>query len=413
MAKLIYGTQAYSNQKLGTDTSSGTNTVNSSRVRDIILDNEHPLFEKYGEWNSIGVIFIESVKSPVFSDKVQLIAAYPAFPNIKHYPLINELVPIVYLTDIDTVDNTTSIQAYYLPPINVWNSITHNGVPSSNITPDSQNKSYQQVEIGSTNITSNQASEINLGNTFNENNVSKIHPLLPYEGDIIYEGRFGNSIRLGSTVNNAKIPNTWSSEGENGSPIFIIRNGQGLLNTDSWVPTIENINEDKSSIYLTSTQKIPLILSSNREQSYGKKIPPKKTNIYSNEQIILNSGRLVFNSKSDSIILSSNESMHLSSNTSINLDAKTQIVLAAEEKVYLGGVEGIEKIHIQSVPLGENLMDNIKNLVSTLQQVSVGLANSGIPSLTLPATSLQKTCMDILSQIEGNSMLSDKVKVTK
>ena len=60
------------------------------------------------------------------------------------------------------------------------------------------------------------------------------------------EGRWGNSIRLGSTVQNK--PNEWSSVGENGDPILIIRNGQPTdLTQDSWVPTTENVNNDQSS----------------------------------------------------------------------------------------------------------------------------------------------------------------------
>jgi hypothetical protein len=422
MTQLRYGTQvAYSDTKSGVGTFSSTNTINSSRVRDIILDEQHPKFGQYGGWNSIGVIFIESAKNPIFSDEIPLVAAYPAFPNIKHYPLKNELVPIIYLTDVDATNNTTSIQAYYLPPINVWNSITHNGIPSSNITPESQNKSYQQVEAGSTNIISDQSTEINLGQTFNEDNVSKIHPLYPYEGDILYEGRFGNSIRLGSTVNNAKTVNPWSSVGNNGSPIFIIRNGQSdeptppfpVLNTGTWVPIVEDINNDKSSVYLTSTQQIPLFPASNLQDSYAKSIKPIDVSRYSENQIILNSGRLVFNANKDSIILGAEKSIHITSDTSVNIDGKSQIVLAAGKRLYLGGAEGSEGIQLQSVPLGNNLMANLKSLVVVLQQVGVGLAGSGIASLTTPAAVLQATCNDIIKQIDGNNMLSDKVKVTK
>ena len=64
-----------------------------------------------------------------------------------------------------------------------------------------------------------------------------------------------NSIRLGSTVQNK--PNEWSSVGENGDPILIIRNGQPSgLTQDSWIPTTENINQDQSSAYFTKGQKL-------------------------------------------------------------------------------------------------------------------------------------------------------------
>jgi hypothetical protein len=78
---------------------------------------------------------------------------------------------------------------------------------NSNIPPELEDKEYPLVEAGSVRRITDQDTDIELGETFNENNVLNNRPLLPYEGDIIYEGRFGNSIRFGSTVNNAKLAN--------------------------------------------------------------------------------------------------------------------------------------------------------------------------------------------------------------
>jgi hypothetical protein len=45
--------------------------------------------------------------------------------------------------------------------------------------------------------------------------------------------------------------------GTPGDPITIIRNGQGRQSDDiAWIPTVENINRDPSSIYLTAGQQI-------------------------------------------------------------------------------------------------------------------------------------------------------------
>jgi hypothetical protein len=418
MATVRYGFGAAVNNsapKLDRKSTASTSQIISSRVRDIILDSSHPRFVEFGEWNGIGTIFIESTKNPVFSEQIPLIPAYPAFPNIKQYPLINEVVPIIYLTDTDVTESTTSVSAYYLPPVNVWNSQIHNAIPSSNVLPDSQQKDYQQVEAGSVRRITDQSTEINLGQTFNENNVIDVHPLLPYEGDIIYEGRFGNSIRLGSTVNNAKIPNTWSSVGENGSPIFIIRNGQGPLTTESWVPTSEDINNDKSSIYLTSTQQIPLFPASNRTDSYRKSTLPEAVGTYSGEQIILNSGRLVFNAKNDSIILGAEKSIHLTSDTSVNIDGGSQIAIVAP-KVYLGSTTGIEGTQLQSVVLGENLNVVLGEVSSFLLSLGVYF-QTAIDSTGAPIASLQQASskanqlgQSIQNIVNGKNLLSKQVK---
>ena len=84
----------------------------------------------------------------------------------------------------------------------------------------------------------------------------EVRNLQPFPGDLIYQGRWGQSLRFGATAQNTPIPNPWSDSGEDGDAITIIRNGQYEEETDPWIPQVEDINEDKSSIYLTSTQNI-------------------------------------------------------------------------------------------------------------------------------------------------------------
>ena len=64
-----------------------------------------------------------------------------------------------------------------------------------------------------------------------------------------------------------------------------------------WIPQVEDINTDKSSIYLTTTQEVPIDLASKSYKSYASS--PTAAPIFKEEQVILNSGRLLFNSKSD------------------------------------------------------------------------------------------------------------------
>jgi hypothetical protein len=433
--KPIYGYQGNwttGQSSTGRGQSISTFDIFSSRVKDIILNNKHPRFTEFGEWNGVGTIFIESAKNPLFSTQTSLIPAYPAFPNIKHYPLINELVPVIYLTDVDVTSNTNSVSAYYLPPINIWNSQIHNAVPSLNILPENQRKDYQQVEAGSTRRVTDQSTEINLGAYFNENNVLKNHPLLPYEGDILYEGRFSNSIRLGSTVaDTLATPNLWSEGSNNGDPITIIRNGQPNSpigvdgSANSWVPILENINLDKSSIYLTSTQKVNLELATiftNKFNSYNKvKETPQTPDLYNGNQILLNSGRLVFNAQNDHILLSADKSIYLSSNGSINIDTTTistysdEIRLTAP-KVYLGnfvGGEGYVGAPLQSVVLGDNLKQTLTSIIEALG----GIANAMATSFNAggPVPSLQAEGGLLLGQVETlktslNILLSENVK---
>ena len=74
--------------------------INVARVKKIILDDsDQEIFRQFGEWNGIGTIFWSPISKKLDKDGVTeynpSTYALPLFPNIKHYPLINEIVYIV------------------------------------------------------------------------------------------------------------------------------------------------------------------------------------------------------------------------------------------------------------------------------------------------------------------------------
>jgi hypothetical protein len=137
---------------------------------------------------------------------------------------------------------------YYLTTVGLWNSVQHNAFPD---------------------IASYGGGDLNFGQTFVEK--GDIRSLLPEEGDVLLEGRFGNSIRFSSTTKQKIINNPWSTAGEPGMPITIIRNNQSNIdiNSDPWVPVYEDPNNDGSSIYLCAGQDIPLNYASKNLKSFN------------------------------------------------------------------------------------------------------------------------------------------------
>ncbi len=319
--------------------SSNTPSIVSVRVKDIILDDTHPEFGNYGEWNGIGTIFYDAVDFPFASEVAN--TAQPLFSNQKFYPLINELVSIVFLASTDTQDNTNIVTAYYLPSINLWNSQHHNALPDPTQEPNpNSQQDYEQSSAGTSQDVrrvNDNSTEIDLGEGFNEQ--INTYPLQAFIGDYLLEGRWGNSIRLGSTVQNTS--NEWSSVGGNGDPILIIRNGQPTdLTQDSWVPTTENINDDQSSAYFTNGQKLPIEVASSTYNSYQQ--GPTLAKEFVGNQIILNSDRLVFNAKNDHILLSSNNSISLNAPSSVNIDS-SQFTIAGGN-IHLGDKNATEPL---------------------------------------------------------------------
>jgi len=542
MAK--YGFTAV-NQNLNKNTLAKTNlpiisdaSIKVGRVTSISLDPNKP--NELGNITYVNVSEVPQDESQVVN-KEELLIAKPLYTNLKNYPLINELVLLVYQPDTGLMSNTQSKSTYYMSVLSIWNHPHHNAIPQyeGNLQP-SQKKSYVQTLLGSPVKTTNKATEINLGNTFIER--PNIHPLLPFEGDVIWEGRWGNSLRFGSTnilvtndtkvtpktdafyttynfglgettpsstfnselsfisakiknfqtqyndvsiivsliagesqvtnpnnapsgtlanqrlenlkklllsyplinvnpisntvigytpyipgVNNPNDPrylneqfitvnvsvrgnlitkqpiktvplNNWSSGSINGDPITILRNGQGNQKDEGWSPIVENINNDNSSIYLTSTQNIPLIASSTNYFSYSTEDAPITPNQYTNNQIILNSGRLLFNSTSDHILLSSAKSISLSSLNSVNIDSSDLIVQS--NKMYLGSKNATEPLLLgnQTVELLNQLITNLDQFMKVCSKL-VG-TEVGVPLVPLNAAA--EGMSNVLDKLKGN-----------
>ena len=377
----------------------------SARVTDIILDDLHPKFSTYGEWNGIGTIEFEIIDTSI-SDISTKSYAKPLIPYLKNYPLVNEIVLLFNLptnNNIEKVDG--GVNYFYLNPISIWNHPHHNAYPNpitgENISPN-QSKDYKSIEGGSVRRVEDGSTEINLngdnpsGGLFSEK--TNIHPVLPFVGDNILEGRFGNSIRLGSTVKSKSIyANNWSSSGEEGDPIFIIRNGQPLNSTDKgWEPTVENINKDLSSIYLTSFQQIPIDIASKNYTGIREDQVPTYPLSYKSNQIILNSGRLVLNSSADSILLSSKKVISISSIGDIGLSTRSNINLAGAE-VKLGSPNATE-----ALMLGDSFIRQFKVLLDGLNQLCEALVTEPtLKSTPLVATGVKNIITTMNNQTDN------------
>ena len=381
-----------------------------ARVVDIILDDQHPNFKANGGWGGVGTIYIDNVE--LGSNIKSNLTASPLLPYLKNYPLVNEFVLLFRLPNKQVLQNSNITEYYYLNPISIWNNQHLNAFPNLDNSPQvqpSQNKTYQAIDQGQTRKSSDE--ELNydynsplIGGTFVER--SNIHPLLAYAGDIITEGRWGNSIRFGSTVKSKNIlyNNNWSDTGENGEPITIIRNGQPEDSSNiGYLPIIEDINKDLSSIYLTSNQTIPLNTNITNNPTFGGN-SPKSINLYDKSQIILNSNRLVFNSKLDSILLNSEKSISITSIESIGIYSQDgDITLqSGKNNVKLGDSTASE-----SLILGDTFIDDFKILLNKFQILCQTLEAE--PYLTLSSTAASSVKSQVGNMLTNINNYTSKV----
>jgi|TARA_B110000196_G_scaffold84225_1_gene72802 hypothetical protein len=376
----------------------------TGRVVDIILSNTHPLFNDFGGWNGLGTIFFEPISNLEKSSVLVKPTALPLLPYSKNLPLVNEIVVLLSLPskNINITDNNKQTNTYYyINPISIWNSNHHNAFPNlfQPSTDNPQQANYQEIEAGATIPTQTTNNEVNLnspliGGTFKER--SNIHPLIPFAGDIINEGRWGNSIRLGSTVsgsnNTSDYQSNWSFVGDDGDPITILRNGQPKdASKTGWLPIVENIREDLSSIYMTSYQQIPLRASN---EDYSALSPaPLLPREFFNPQIILNSERLIFNATTDSILASAQDSISLSSDNQIGLTSKN--VNISGQSIKLGGPTANEP-----AILGGAFMNQFRQLVEQIQVMALAL--SGLEGFDPTATNIESSGIDLAAQDLGD-----------
>ena len=404
MAKQVTGLASLSPTPSVKSSPSG---IFGARVRYTILDDktEPTVFKEFGEWSAIGSLFFQKINNPnpspnFTSDNF----AKPLFPNNKIFPLENEIVYILPLPNSDIQGDVNDVSYYYFQPVNIWNSVHHNAIPdpiNGNSLPPSQQQDYEQTEAGAVRRVTDGGSEIDLGDTFVEK--LDIKNLQPFEGDIFYEGRWGQSLRFGSTVNNSPISNPWSRTGNNGDPLTILRNSQYDDGKDAWIPQVEDINKEGSSVYMTSTQAIPIEVSSKSYSSY--KTAPTSPDKFAGEQIILNSGRLLFNTKEDSILMSSKNSINLNAVNDVNIDAPRTVIQS--KTVKLGDRDAFE-----SVILGDKFFTDL-NLLLT-QMISLGIALPSItptnPAINTSATAMTQVAIQMLNSLETYKSKTTKTK---
>lgn len=360
------------------------------KVFGVVLNETTPskeLFDRSGGWNGIGTVFYldyDQSKNITEVDLNTCKIAKPFHASTQNYPLIGELIYIIDGPSPSTQISTTQSQKYYTGTVNVWNNNQQNAPGTGD-----------------------------LGLTFNENN--DIRRLIAFEGDRIYQGRKGNGIRFGSTVKLKSNINEWSSVGNDGDPITILVNGYVTTDHKSLVPNIEEINKEKSSIYMTSTQAIPLMPGASIVNPQVNTIKPKD---YSNSQLIFNSDRITLNSKKDEVLLFAKTNIELNTDNIINLNAgkvahinSPYIMLGTqkngdypEEPAILGN-----QLH----DLFLQLFDSLSSLASALTTATVATSEGVIPVTSLTADAGPQLSADIENLIDKlEKITSDKVFIS-
>jgi len=242
--------------------------------------------------------------STLYDNKILFVK--PANNSIKRIPLVGELVLICKTFNEQSSKYKRRESWYYVDTVDLQSSVNENMLPG--ISGDKTQDNIDNTKPGRTFVR------------------KPIAPLQPYEGDVLIEGRLGNSIRFGSTIdistkdrsvseNDSLVPTyyyvqpgwTGAEKPVYGDPIIVLSNGRTELKNKQL--TVENINTDASSLYLTSTQRINELKTNNPISN------PDTTTItkFSKSQFIGVADRIILKSKTDAIIVDAKQSLELNS----------------------------------------------------------------------------------------------------
>jgi hypothetical protein len=331
------------------------------------LDTPTPeLFKEAGGWDGIGIIYYRVYNNSKEIEEsldtlTNLPKAYPLFPHLQYIPLVGELVYLIDLPSPVSQGNkkksNTPIQKYYIT-INLWNNVQENSIPASD--------------------------DANLGITFKSN--PNVRKLISFEGDTIIQGRQGNSLRLGTTAKISSL-NEWSSVGDEVDPITLLVNGLDFNPSSKYY--VERINKDNSSIYLTSTQKIPL--QTDKTGTLNPLTNPLNAPDYFNSQIILNADRVTLNSKKDEVMIFAKTNVEINTKNIINLNANERVHLNTNA-IFLGTVNN--ELPTENLVLGNRLYNLLDNLLE-------GLSTFGNSLSTVVGSPEGAPAMDIINAAEG------------
>jgi hypothetical protein len=199
-----------------------------------------------------------------------------------------------------------------------------------------------------------------------------LHFLKLYEGDTLIESRFGQSLRF-SGYNN--VTNTFS-------PTIILRNGESSRNRKDQALLVveEDINRDGSTIVLGSNQyQLPFqpgTVSDNGTSDFETK-PDSFTEFPSKligDQILINSGRLIFSAKNAEMIFYSKKNYGFISDGGMSIDNKLGINVSVNDNI--------------------NIVTNDRDVVMYTGNGSIFLGSTGLEPLVKG-----QQLVDILSQL--------------
>ena len=350
-------------------------------VYSVILDENHPLI-KSGEAN-IGDV--GSVQCRPLSDVTgeTLLIAKPLDSTVTILPIRNQTVFIQKLGNGYVYTQISKGLSPNTSDSDISISTLFNQEQSAEIG----GKAAGYSNVSSTGITRSDTKDVNdfdgFGDYFTAEN--GIHKLKLYEGDVVFQSRFGQSIRLSGYNNSENVF----------SPTLTIRSGESPENRkkDDNVLVEENINEDGNIIFLGSGEKLLewTLPTKNKRESFFDYPNELKGN-----QILLSSDRIILSAKTSQMMFASKGDTGFITDGKFSIDATKGINITSDNHIFIDthdrdinltvgggtialGTDG----EMEAAPKGETLINILGEMLDLIiQQIYVTPSGPTAPGPT-------------------------------
>ena len=301
------------------------------------------------------------------SPKEKITTFKPLNANILQMPVVGELWLGLHYTIGDS-------NPYYIGRVGKDLSLVNDGGYYNESAPGEE-RAIDTLKLGQTVLNSNKLfKDYKEGVKFKNISPQK---LVSFEGDTIIQGRFGNTIRLGSNQNSgiADSPN--------------IKIVSGLFSGG------EDLDDDASSIYLTSREVV----------DYANPSFSVMDSAYDQPQITIDSNRLVFNAKTDVIGMFAQKDINIQSvEGDVAINAKDKITLRPKEStiefdIKESGNGQIVNLTKEGIPFPDLNMAGFLKQTMGIQKLFQAFT-VGVPKLSNPVT-LPSGVKDIVKGLEG------------
>jgi len=324
-------------------------------VLDIVTSIESAAYTSVRDINSI------IAKSHVTAD-----INYNSVIKTRYYPLLRGLVDVPAKGDPVLLCTIGSVN-YYLGPLNTMNNpnwnLDHLDIPDINL---SKNKSAK----------SSLKDKLNISKNFSVIESSRLHKMSNEQldgdqkslndicGDIVYEGRYGNSIRIGSRavnpyiiISNGRNPQNIVESNNDGTILALLNKGtiRQHFNFDSKFDG-EDLIENQFLLAGDSIQE-PKRLIGIDNYNYE----------YLDDQFLLNSKKITFNAKNENVTISSFNNTILGAGNELKIITNNSTTIESSN-IYLGEQAKEKK---EPLVLGNQLKEILDEMLGLIESLKM------------------------------------------